>query len=132
MQPIHGWCRVHNRQPGLCIFQLSAYVKKTLEFLLFHCCLKPKTKKGMAQCQKCQEWFHQSCQKLHGLSFTKKVSWCCSSCAGAVVPFCYMSVCVTLVVALYVCTFYYMLYFDTVLVCLAVYVWELEVWKIEY
>ncbi len=60
--------------------QVSYEVKRTLEYPVFCDYRMPDNKRGMAKCSKCLEWFHQRCQKIPRLVFTKKVPWCCRSC----------------------------------------------------
>ena len=62
----------------------SRVIRASIAVPLYCTCRMPEGRSAkMAQCTKCDEWFHQTCSNIPRVFFLKKresVPWTCSSC----------------------------------------------------
>ena len=61
--------------------KVSAKIKRTIHIPVFCSCRMPENKMGMAQCTRCEEWFHKKCQNIPRAVFLKSIAtWFCKEC----------------------------------------------------
>ena len=75
MKPFPGW-ELHDRRIE------EEEVVKEQKIKVYCSCRMPQDRKKMAQCVKCNDWFHQTCENIAASVFRKKEPFTCSSCAS--------------------------------------------------
>ena len=75
MKPFPGW-EQHDHKIE------EEEVVKELKVKVYCSCRMPQDRKKMAQCIKCNDWFHQTCENIAASVFRKKELFTCSSCAS--------------------------------------------------
>ncbi len=55
-------------------------VVKDQKVRVYCSCRMPNNRKKMAQCSKCDDWFHQSCENIADAVFRRKAPFVCNSC----------------------------------------------------
>ena len=74
IKPFPGW-ELHDRKIE------EEEVVTELNVKVYCSCRMPHDQKKMAQCIKCNDWFHQTCENIPDSVFRKRVPFTCTSCA---------------------------------------------------
>ena len=69
--------------PGLGLWSIkigSEEIVEELKVKVYCSCRKQQDRRKMAQCIKCNDWFHQNCENIVDAVFRKRAPFTCSSC----------------------------------------------------